>query len=75
MQIRLKLMGTLKARAPAAGVLEVSDGAAIEDVLRVLEIAPQAVQVVAVNGQLERNRGRVLASGDELSIIPAVGGG
>jgi len=75
MQIRLKLMGTLKARAPAAGVLEVSDGAAIEEVLRVLEIAPQAVQVVAVNGQLERNRGRVLASGDELSIIPAVGGG
>jgi len=75
MQIRLKLMGTLKARAPAAGVLEVSDGTSIEDVLRVLEIAPQAVQVVAVNGQLERNRGRVLASGDELSIIPAVGGG
>ena len=75
MRIRLKLMGMLKARTPAAGVLEVGDGAAIEDVLRTLEIAPQAVQLVTVNGQIERNRGRVLEPDDELSVIPAVGGG
>lgn len=75
MRIRLKLMGTLKARTPAAGVLDVGDGAAVEDVLRALAIAPQAVQVVTVNGQVERNRGRVLAPDDELAVIPAVGGG
>jgi len=75
MQIRLKLMGMLKAKTPAGGVLEVGDGATIEDVLRALEIAPQTIKVFTVNGLFERNRGRVLAANDELAAIPPVGGG
>jgi molybdopterin converting factor small subunit len=75
MQIRLKLMGMLKSKTPAGGLLEVTDGATIEDVLRALDIAPRAIQVVTVNGQFERNRGRVLAPDDELAAIPPVGGG
>ena len=75
MQIRLKLMGMLKARTPAGGVLEVADGATIDDVLRALEIAPQTVRVFTVNGQFERDRTRVLAANDELAAIPPVGGG
>ena len=75
MQIRLKLMGMLKARTPAGGVLEVADGATIDDVLRALEIAPQTVRVFTVNGEFERNRSRVLAADDELAAIPPVGGG
>ena len=75
MQIRLKLMGMLKAKTPAGGVLEVGDGATIEDVLRALEIAPQTVRVFTVNGEFERNRSRVLAADDELAAIPPVGGG
>jgi molybdopterin converting factor small subunit len=75
MQIRLKLMGMLKAKTPAGGVLEVADGATIDHVLCVLEIAPQTNQVLTVNGQFERNRSRVLAANDELSVIPPVGGG
>ena len=74
-QIRLKLMGMLKPRTPAGGVLEVTDGATIDDVLRALEIAPRAIQVITVNGQFERNRSRVLAADDELAVIPPVGGG
>lgn len=75
MQIRLKLMGMLKARMPPSGALEVADGATIDDVLRALEIAPQTVRVFTVNGQFERDRTRVLAANDELAAIPPVGGG
>jgi len=75
MQIRLKLMGMLKAKTPAGGVLEVADGATIDDVLRALEIAPQTIRVFTVNDQFERNRSRVLAANDELAAIPPVGGG
>jgi molybdopterin converting factor small subunit len=75
MQIRLKLMGMLKARTPAGGVLEVADGATIDDVLLALEIAPQTIRVFTVNGQFERDRSRVLAANDELAAIPPVGGG
>ena len=75
MQIRLKLMGMLKARTPAGGALAVADGATIDDVLRALEIPPQTIHVFTVNGRFERNRGRALAPNDELTVIPPVGGG
>ena len=75
MQIRLKLMGMLKAKTPPGGALEVADGATIDDVLRALEIAPKAIRVFTVNGQFERDRSRVLAANDELAGIPPVGGG
>jgi sulfur carrier protein ThiS len=74
-QIRLKLMGTLKGKMPAGGAIEVPDGASIDDVLRALNIAPQAIRVFTVNGAFERDRKRVLAPDDELSAIPPVGGG
>ena len=75
MQIRLKLLGMLKARTPAGGALEVADGATIDDVLRALEVAPRTIQVLTVNGQFERDRSRSLAPDDELTVIPPVGGG
>jgi sulfur carrier protein ThiS len=75
MRIRLKLMGMLKARTPEGGVLEVADGATIDDVLHALEIAPQRLRVFTVNGQFERDRSRALAPNDELTVIPPVGGG
>ena len=74
MRIQLKLMGVLKSKTPADG-LELPDGATVEDALRALDIASQSVQVFTVNGSLERNRDRALADGDELSVIPPVGGG
>ena len=75
MQIRVKLMGMLKARTPAGGELEVADGATIDDVLCTLEIALRTTLVITVNGQFERNRNRELAPNDELTVIPPVGGG
>ena len=75
MQIRLKLMGMLKAMTPPGATIEVADGATIDDVLRALKITSQTIRVFTVNGQFERNRSRVLAANDELSAIPPVGGG
>jgi sulfur carrier protein ThiS len=75
MQIRVKLMGMLKARTPPGGTLEVAEGATIDDVLRALDIRSQTLRVFTVNGQFERDRRRVLAANDELSAIPPVGGG
>ena len=75
MRIRVKLMGVLKARTPAGGVLEVGEGATIEDTLHALGLAPQATHAVTVNGRLERDRRRALAPDDELTVVPPVGGG
>jgi sulfur carrier protein ThiS len=75
MRIRVKLMGVLKTRTPEGAVLEVADGATIDDVLQALALAPQMTHVVTVNGQLERNRRHALAPDDELTVVPPVGGG
>jgi sulfur carrier protein ThiS len=75
MQVRLKLMGMLKAKTPPGGVLDVAEGATIADVLLALDIAAHARQAITVNGRFERNRRRALVPDDELTVIPPVGGG
>ncbi len=68
-------MGVLKSKTPEGEQLELSNGATINDVLAALDIQPDSVQTFTVNGKLERNKDRELADGDELSILPPVGGG
>lgn len=75
MEVKLKLMGILKDRMPESGALELADGATVQDALNTLEIDAKTIQVLTVNGSFERDRGRVLSAGDELSVIPPVGGG
>lgn len=75
MQIRVKLMGMLKPKNPPGNVLDLAEGATIDEVLARLEIDPARVQVYTINGALERNRERVLQAGDEFSALPPVGGG
>ena len=75
MQINLKLMGILKDKVPASGKIELPEGATIDDALGALEITTETVQVITINGSIERNRQRQLMEGDELSVIPPVGGG
>ena len=75
MQVQLKLMGILKDKVPDGGSIELADSATIENVLEQLEIPVDSVQVFTVNGSLIRDKGHVLSAGDELTVLPPVGGG
>ena len=75
MQLRLKLMGALKAKTPQGGALELNDGASINDVLNTLDIPASHVQIVMVNGKPQPNRDTPLTAEDELTILAPVGGG
>ncbi len=75
MRIKLTLMGALKGKSPPDHQLELSDGASISDVLDALGIEPQRVQIVMRNNKPAPDRGVPLEDGDELTIVPPVGGG
>ena len=75
MILKLKLMGALKAKTPEDGMLELNDGASINDVLQTLDIPATHVQIVMVNGQPQPNRDTPLTADDELTILAPVGGG
>lgn len=75
MEIQVKLSGFLKEKSPPGGKLTLPDGSTIENLLEALSIAGTSVQSCLVNGRFERDRGRKLKHGDELSILPPVGGG
>ena len=75
MKIQLKLMGVLKDKTPEGDAIDLPDGATIDQALAVMEIQADRIQVITINSSIERDRGRVLVEGDELSVIPPVGGG
>ena len=75
MQINVKPMGMLRDHAPADGILELPAEATIAHVMARLDIPADAVQVFSVNGSIERDENRQLADGDELTLLPPVGGG
>lgn len=75
MQIQVKLMGLLRDKTPADGTLELADDATIEDALVALQIPVDSVHVFTVNGTLERDKQRTLATGNELTVLPPAGGG
>jgi molybdopterin converting factor small subunit len=75
MQIRLKLMGILRAKAPEGNMLEVPEGASIEDVMQTLDVPEIHVHVAMIDGQHQRDRTVTLVEGQELMLMPPVGGG
>lgn len=75
MKIHLKLMGMLKSKTPPDGTLELPDGATIMDVLTALDIPPDSVQTFTINGKFVHDKSHALTRGDELTVLPPVGGG
>lgn len=76
MQIRLKLMGAFKNKLPSGVPLwEVEPGTSVAAALELLGIAGSHVHMVLVNGSMEKDRSRLLAEGDELTVFPPVAGG
>ena len=74
-QIQVKLMGVLKKRTPPRGVLELEDGTTLAQAFSTLELPTSRIHAVSLNGQVERDFSRTLKPGDELIVLPPVGGG
>ena len=75
MQIRVTLMGALKAHSPPGGTVELPENGTVADVLAALAIDSAAIQTVMRNGRPEPDHTVPLAADDELTILPPVGGG
>ncbi len=79
MLVRVKLFATLRELFPDLGIgepmeVKLPDGASVSDLIEKLEIPPDEVKLVYVNGRL-RSMDYVLSEGDEVGIFPPVGGG
>ena len=75
MKIKIRLMGMLKEREPSDNRVEIAEGSTIENVLTQLEIDTEGVFVFTVNGDLERDKSRVLQAEDDLTVLPPALGG
>jgi molybdopterin converting factor small subunit len=80
MRVHVKLMAALRGKLPpdakgGTAQVEVGQGASVAAALEKLGIASAAVHLVMVNGEMEMNRHRPLADGDELVVFPPVAGG
>lgn len=68
-------MGVLKKLTPEGGTLDLDDGSTIRDALTSLDLPTKRVNAVSLNGEVERDFTRPLKPGDELTVLPPVGGG
>lgn len=79
MQIRVKLFATLTRRVAHANSgtslpINIAEDATIADLIKKLQLPPQEVKVVFVNGRA-RPHDWQLRPGDEVGIFPPIGGG
>ena len=75
MKIVVRLYGGLRHQSsPHPLTLDVPDVANVEDVIRILELKPGEVWLAKLDGQLV-DVNHPLQSGDELALIPPIGGG
>lgn len=80
MQIRVKLMAALRSKLPpgstgGVAALELPAGGTVAAALEQFGLTGGQVHLVLVNGEMEMDRARLLAEGDELTIFPPVAGG
>jgi molybdopterin converting factor small subunit len=54
-------------------IMEMSEGASAQDLMRAAGIGPQEVKLVFVNGRV-RGPGHLLKDGDRVALAPATGG-
>lgn len=74
MKIQVSCFATLSKYAPDHGSLDINNGDTPESVLKKLNIPPDEVKVIFVNGQSSK-RDTPLKENDRLGIFPAIGGG
>ena len=75
MKIGVRLRGNLRpSGAPEIQVVEVDEEATVNDLIDLLGLRPGEIWLAMLDGQLA-DTDRPLRPGDELSLIPPVGGG
>ncbi len=79
MRVRVKLMGGLRYRVPAAegglAEVEVEPGTTCTALLDALGIPSPQIHLLMVNGAMELDRSRSLSDGDQVTVFPPVAGG
>ena len=77
MQIQLKLYSILREKLPpdakGRAVMELDEGATLEDLLDKLDIHNRVV--ISVNDQHETDKSRRLINGDQVKIFSSISGG
>jgi len=74
MQIKVKLFATLREGRGKVLDLEVKKGSSVSDILKKLEITPDDIALLLVNGK-DGDFNIELSHGDVISLFPPVGGG
>jgi molybdopterin converting factor small subunit len=75
MKVTVRLLGGLGSRAPTSPLeVEIRQNATVAEVVERLGLRPGEVWLATLNGQLVAE-GHLLQAGDELSLIPPIGGG
>jgi sulfur carrier protein ThiS len=73
-EVDLTLVGLLRKYGPAHASLTVKRGQTVADVIRELGLDPDLVAIVMVNGR-QRSKADGLDPGDNVKLVPMVGGG
>lgn len=74
MQIEVRCFATLSPHAPPGNRLELGEGATAGEAMRALDIRPEDLKLIFVNG-VHAEPDRILNDGDRVAFVPAVGGG
>nr|WP_072697244.1 MoaD/ThiS family protein [Desulfovibrio litoralis] len=74
MKLEIKCFATLASQAPTNGVLEMPAKSTVMHVMKQLQINPDEVKIIFVNG-LHADADTVLKDGDRVGLFPPVGGG
>lgn len=74
MQIEIRLFATFREGRFKKEIWELPEGTKVIDILNRLEIKPEEVAILLVNG-LDAEPERILKDGDYISLFPPVGGG
>lgn len=74
MEITVRLFATLREQRANQMVVEINEGASVEEVVQLLKIPAEDVAIIMINGR-GKNLDTKMENGDVLALFPPVGGG
>ena len=70
MRIQVECLGSLRARQPSAGWVQLAEPASVADLFVALNLTLADVQVTRIDGRFEHNPDYLLREGQSVSILP-----